>query len=92
MAVKGAVGLGMAGRGAILVLHTSLFNCSSWIRAKEIAAIRVYGCRDFTSPRISNFRPSIKPWKRARFQLTRGRVRRDSDDLRCRLGLRSLLG
>ncbi|RRT37133.1 hypothetical protein B296_00036714 [Ensete ventricosum] len=50
----------MAGQGATLVLHTSWFNCSSWIRAKEIAAIRVYGCRTFTSPRISGFRPSIK--------------------------------
>ncbi|RZS03545.1 hypothetical protein BHM03_00033737 [Ensete ventricosum] len=43
----------MAGRGATLVLHTSWFNCSSWIRAKEIAAIRVYGGRAFTSPRTS---------------------------------------
>ncbi|RRT32933.1 hypothetical protein B296_00043804 [Ensete ventricosum] len=50
----------MAGRGATHVLHTSWFNCSSWIRAKEIAAIRVYNCRAFTSPRISDFRPSIK--------------------------------
>ncbi|RWW79422.1 hypothetical protein BHE74_00012289, partial [Ensete ventricosum] len=40
-----AVGLSMAGRGATLVLRTSWFNCSSWIRAKEIVAIRVYGCR-----------------------------------------------
>ncbi|RRT35080.1 hypothetical protein B296_00050230, partial [Ensete ventricosum] len=30
------------------------------IRAKEIAAIRVYSCRAFTSPRISGFRPSIE--------------------------------
>ncbi|RWW78351.1 hypothetical protein BHE74_00013442 [Ensete ventricosum] len=29
----------MAGRGATLVLRTSWFNRSSWIRAKEIAAI-----------------------------------------------------
>ncbi|RRT71695.1 hypothetical protein B296_00004809 [Ensete ventricosum] len=50
----------MADWGATLVLHTSWFNCSSWIRAKEIAARRVYGCRAFTSPRISGFRPSIK--------------------------------
>ncbi|RRT34672.1 hypothetical protein B296_00048047 [Ensete ventricosum] len=54
------VGLGMASRGVTLVLRTSWFNCSSWIRAKEIAAIRVYGCRAFTSPRIFGFRPSIK--------------------------------
>ncbi|RWV83974.1 hypothetical protein GW17_00054356 [Ensete ventricosum] len=50
MAVEGAVGLGMAGRGATLVLRTSWFNCSSWIRVKEIAAIGVYGfspCCDF---------------------------------------------
>ncbi|RRT52462.1 hypothetical protein B296_00021476 [Ensete ventricosum] len=60
MAVEGAVGLGMAGRGATLVLRTSWFNCSSWIRAKKIAAIRVYGSRAFTSPRISSFKPSIK--------------------------------
>ncbi|RWV77573.1 hypothetical protein GW17_00061574, partial [Ensete ventricosum] len=59
MAVEGAVGLNMAGRGATLVLRTSWFNCSSWICAKEIAAIRVYGCHAFTS-RISGFRPSIK--------------------------------
>ncbi|RRT59041.1 hypothetical protein B296_00028909 [Ensete ventricosum] len=44
MAVEGAVGLGMAGRGATLVLRTSWFNYSSWICAKEITAIRVYGC------------------------------------------------
>ncbi|RRT49910.1 hypothetical protein B296_00043755, partial [Ensete ventricosum] len=60
MAVEGVVGLGMTGRGVTIVLHTSWFNCSSWIYAKEIAAIRVYGCRAFTSPRISDFRPSIK--------------------------------
>ncbi|RWV80434.1 hypothetical protein GW17_00058297 [Ensete ventricosum] len=60
MAVEGVVGLGMAGRGATLVLHTSWFNCSSWICAKEITAIRVYGYRAFTSPRIFRFRPSIK--------------------------------
>ncbi|RRT45443.1 hypothetical protein B296_00020295 [Ensete ventricosum] len=41
---EGIVGLGMAGRGVTLVLHTSWFNCSSWIHAKEIVAIRVYGC------------------------------------------------
>ncbi|RWV96729.1 hypothetical protein GW17_00040538 [Ensete ventricosum] len=56
MAVEGAEGFGMAGRGATLVLRTSWFNRSSWILAKEIAAIRVYGCRAFTSPRISGFR------------------------------------
>ncbi|RRT40756.1 hypothetical protein B296_00026106 [Ensete ventricosum] len=38
MAVEGAVGLGMASRGAILVLHTLWFNHSSWIRMKEIVA------------------------------------------------------
>ncbi|RRT85247.1 hypothetical protein B296_00003358, partial [Ensete ventricosum] len=43
MAVEGVVGLSMAGQGATLVFHTSWFNCSSWIRAKKIAAIRVYG-------------------------------------------------
>ncbi|RZS14668.1 hypothetical protein BHM03_00046396, partial [Ensete ventricosum] len=56
----GAIGLSMAGRGVTLVLHASWFNYSSWIRAKEIAAIRVYGCRALTSPRISGFRPSMK--------------------------------
>ncbi|RRT31280.1 hypothetical protein B296_00032771 [Ensete ventricosum] len=50
----------MTGRGVVFVLRTSWFNCSSWIRAKEITAIRVYGCRAFTSPRICGFRPSIK--------------------------------
>ncbi|RWV94646.1 hypothetical protein GW17_00042798, partial [Ensete ventricosum] len=50
----------MASLGVTLVLHTSWFNCSSWIRAKEITAIIVYGCRAFTSPRIFGFRPSIK--------------------------------
>ncbi|RWW47459.1 hypothetical protein BHE74_00046542 [Ensete ventricosum] len=50
----------MAGRGVTLVLRTSWFNYSSWIRAKEIVVIRVYGCRAFTSHRISGFRPSIK--------------------------------
>ncbi|RWW70231.1 hypothetical protein BHE74_00022094 [Ensete ventricosum] len=60
MAVEGAVGLSMAGWGATLVLRTSWFNRSSRIHAKKIAAIRVYGCRAFTSPWISGFRPSIK--------------------------------
>ncbi|RZS26223.1 hypothetical protein BHM03_00059532 [Ensete ventricosum] len=50
----------MASRGVTLVLRTSWFNCYFWIRAKEIAAIRVYSCRAFTSPRISGFRPSIE--------------------------------
>ncbi|RZR86442.1 hypothetical protein BHM03_00013640 [Ensete ventricosum] len=50
----------MAGQGVTLVLRTSWFNCSSWISAKEIAAIRVYDCRAFTSPQISGFRHSIK--------------------------------
>ncbi|RZR75570.1 hypothetical protein BHM03_00062485 [Ensete ventricosum] len=39
--LEGAVGLGMASWGVTLVLRTSWFNCSSWIRAKEIAFIRV---------------------------------------------------
>ncbi|RWW11384.1 hypothetical protein GW17_00025010 [Ensete ventricosum] len=51
----------MVGRGATLVFRTSWFNCSSWIRAKEIVAIRVYGCRAFTFPRISGFRPLLLP-------------------------------
>ncbi|RZS15961.1 hypothetical protein BHM03_00047887 [Ensete ventricosum] len=50
----------MAGRGATLVLRASWFNRSSWIRAKKIIAIRVYGCRALTSPRIFGFRPSMK--------------------------------
>ncbi|RWV85843.1 hypothetical protein GW17_00052330 [Ensete ventricosum] len=50
MVAEGAVGLDMAGRGATLVLRASWFNRSSWIRAKEIAGIRVYGCRALTSP------------------------------------------
>ncbi|RWW87572.1 hypothetical protein BHE74_00003590 [Ensete ventricosum] len=50
----------MAGRGVTLVLRTSWFNRSSWICAKEITAIGVYGGCTFTSPRISGFRPSIK--------------------------------
>ncbi|RRT33623.1 hypothetical protein B296_00039338 [Ensete ventricosum] len=50
----------MAGQGATFVLRTSWFNCSSWLRAKEIATIRVYGCCTFSSPRISGFRPLIK--------------------------------
>ncbi|RWW55855.1 hypothetical protein BHE74_00037474 [Ensete ventricosum] len=50
---------GMASRGATLNLRTAWFNRSSWILAKEIAAIRVYSCHAFTS-RISGFRPSIK--------------------------------
>ncbi|RRT54973.1 hypothetical protein B296_00014379 [Ensete ventricosum] len=50
----------MASRGVTLVLCALWFNRSSWIRAKEIAAIRVYGCRALTSPRIFNFRSSMK--------------------------------
>ncbi|RWW46230.1 hypothetical protein BHE74_00047851 [Ensete ventricosum] len=50
MVVEGAVGLGMAGRGVTLVLRASWFDRSSWIYGKEIVAIRVYGCRAFTSP------------------------------------------
>ncbi|RRT42663.1 hypothetical protein B296_00016070 [Ensete ventricosum] len=38
---EGAIGLGMAGLGVTLVLCTSRFNRSSWIRKKEIIAIRV---------------------------------------------------
>ncbi|RZR96126.1 hypothetical protein BHM03_00025094, partial [Ensete ventricosum] len=41
MVVEGVVGLDMAGRGATLVLRISWFNCSSWIRANGIAAIKV---------------------------------------------------
>ncbi|RWW59921.1 hypothetical protein BHE74_00033114 [Ensete ventricosum] len=40
-AVEVAVGLNMAGWGVTLVLHTSWFNRSSWIRTKEITAISV---------------------------------------------------
>ncbi|RWW46026.1 hypothetical protein BHE74_00048071 [Ensete ventricosum] len=43
LAPQGGVGLDMAGRGVTLVLRTSWFNGSSWIRAKEIVTIRVYG-------------------------------------------------
>ncbi|RRT74896.1 hypothetical protein B296_00001507 [Ensete ventricosum] len=50
----------MASQRATLVLHTSWFNYSSWIRAKEITAIKVYDCRASTFPRISGCRPSIK--------------------------------
>ncbi|RWW38411.1 hypothetical protein BHE74_00056340 [Ensete ventricosum] len=50
----------MAGRGVTLVFRSSWFNHSSWIYVKEITAICVYGCRAFTSLRISGFRPSIK--------------------------------
>ncbi|RWW11100.1 hypothetical protein GW17_00025302 [Ensete ventricosum] len=50
----------MASRGVTLVLCALWFNRSSWIRAKEIAAIRVYGCRALTSPRIFDFRSSMK--------------------------------
>ncbi|RWV78130.1 hypothetical protein GW17_00060953 [Ensete ventricosum] len=60
IAVEGAIGLGMAGHGVTLVLRASWFNRSSWIPAKKIAAIRVYGCRALTSPRIFGFRPSMK--------------------------------
>ncbi|RWW38646.1 hypothetical protein BHE74_00056110 [Ensete ventricosum] len=60
MAVEGVVGLGMAGQGVTLILRASWFNRSSWICAKEITAIRLYGCRAFTSPWISDFRPSMK--------------------------------
>ncbi|RZS01434.1 hypothetical protein BHM03_00031278 [Ensete ventricosum] len=59
MAVEGAVGFGMAGQGATIVLHASWFNRSSWIRAKKIITIRLYGCHAFTS-RIFGFRPSMK--------------------------------
>ncbi|RWV84571.1 hypothetical protein GW17_00053703 [Ensete ventricosum] len=63
MAVEGAKGFGTAGWGATLVLRTSWFNRSSPILAKKIAAIRVYDCRTFTSPRISDFTSSIKVHK-----------------------------
>ncbi|RRT83303.1 hypothetical protein B296_00007528 [Ensete ventricosum] len=42
MVVEGAEGFDMAGRGVSLVLRASWFNRSSWILAKEIAAIRVH--------------------------------------------------
>ncbi|RZS25511.1 hypothetical protein BHM03_00058718 [Ensete ventricosum] len=48
--VERAEGFSMADRGATLIVHTSWFNRSSWILTKEITAIRVYGCRAFTSP------------------------------------------
>ncbi|RZR79684.1 hypothetical protein BHM03_00005476 [Ensete ventricosum] len=57
MAVEGAEGFGIAGRGATLVLRASWFNRSSYSRGKEMAAISVYGCRAFTSPGISGFKP-----------------------------------
>ncbi|RWV76781.1 hypothetical protein GW17_00062501 [Ensete ventricosum] len=63
MAVEGAVGLDMASRGATLVLRASWFNRSFLIRVKEIAVVREYGYRAFTSPLIFSFRPSIKVLK-----------------------------
>ncbi|RRT54453.1 hypothetical protein B296_00047623 [Ensete ventricosum] len=57
MAVEGAEGFDIAGRGATLILQASWFKRSSCSRAKEIAAIRVYDYRAFTSPRISSFFP-----------------------------------
>ncbi|RWV97902.1 hypothetical protein GW17_00039279 [Ensete ventricosum] len=57
----------MAGRGATLVLCTSWFNRSSWIPAKEITAIRVYGfslCYDFLG---LDGRPILNSAKRDRF-------------------------
>ncbi|RWW50511.1 hypothetical protein BHE74_00043215 [Ensete ventricosum] len=68
MLVEGAEGFGIAGRGATLVLQASWFNRSSCNRAKEMAAISMYGCRAFTSPRVSGFKPSIKVPKRAALQ------------------------
>ncbi|RWW54900.1 hypothetical protein BHE74_00038492, partial [Ensete ventricosum] len=49
MAVEGAEGFAMASWEVTLVLCTSWFIHSSRILAKELAAIRVYGCRTFTS-------------------------------------------
>ncbi|RRT72670.1 hypothetical protein B296_00008299 [Ensete ventricosum] len=57
MAVEGAEGFGIADRGATLVLRASWFNRSSYSHGKEMAAISVYGCRAFTSPGISGFKP-----------------------------------
>ncbi|RRT47547.1 hypothetical protein B296_00037643 [Ensete ventricosum] len=58
MTVEGVFGI--AGREATLVLRASWFNRSSCNRAKEMAAISMYGCRAFTSPLISGFKPAIK--------------------------------
>ena len=58
--VGGVEGFNITSWGATLVLQDSWFNCSSWCRAKEMAAISVYGCRALTSPRISGFKPSMK--------------------------------
>ncbi|RWW45499.1 hypothetical protein BHE74_00048700 [Ensete ventricosum] len=60
MAVEGAEGYGITGQRVTLVLRASWFNHSSCICEKEIAAISVYNCRTFTSPQISDFKPSIK--------------------------------
>ncbi|RZS06640.1 hypothetical protein BHM03_00037338 [Ensete ventricosum] len=57
MAIEGAEGFGIAGRGATLVLRTSWFNRSSWILAKEITAIRVsVMLRSFFCCRVSGMR------------------------------------
>ncbi|RZS25857.1 hypothetical protein BHM03_00059118, partial [Ensete ventricosum] len=44
------VSFSMADQEVTLVLCASWFSRSSWILMKEITAIRVYGCRAFTSP------------------------------------------
>ncbi|RWW13322.1 hypothetical protein GW17_00022974 [Ensete ventricosum] len=70
MAVEGAVGLGIAGRGATLVLRTSWFNRSSWICAKEIVAIRVFLDVDAEDDsRLMDLRLGGRRWKRRQKQL-----------------------
>ncbi|RRT43481.1 hypothetical protein B296_00054336, partial [Ensete ventricosum] len=49
MAIEGAKGFDIAGWGVTLVLRASWFKRSSCSHAKELAAIRVYGCHAFTS-------------------------------------------
>ncbi|RZR71439.1 hypothetical protein BHM03_00005142 [Ensete ventricosum] len=58
--IRGTEGFGIASRKVTLDLQASWFNHSSCSRAKEMAAIRVYGYRAFTSPCISDFKPSMK--------------------------------
>ncbi|RRT72248.1 hypothetical protein B296_00014926 [Ensete ventricosum] len=58
LAVGEDEGLIVAGRFMILVLRASLFSHSSWIWAKEMAALNVYGCRALTSPVVGSYRGS----------------------------------
>ncbi|RWW87210.1 hypothetical protein BHE74_00003979 [Ensete ventricosum] len=60
MAVEGAEGFNITSREVTIVLQALWFNHSSYSYVKEMAAIRVYGCRAFTSPRISGFKPLMK--------------------------------